>query len=62
MLGAETVLINAAYVQRLHSYIRRRHLRPLFSSAKQNIRSVHMYNVNFTALWITQHVTSTNEY
>ena len=28
------------HVQQLHLYIRHRHLRPLFSSAKQNIRSV----------------------
>jgi len=28
------------HVQQLHSYIRHRHLRPLFSSAKQNIRSL----------------------
>jgi len=27
-------------VQQLHSYIRRRHLRPIFSSARQNVRSL----------------------
>jgi len=40
LLAAETVITNAACAAAAFVYIRRRHLRPLFSSAKQNIWSV----------------------
>jgi len=39
IVAAETI-ITTQHVQQLHLHIRHRHLRPLFSSSKQNIRSV----------------------